>query len=309
MNSYASLAQATPDEVEPAHLTPAKNEDSGVAVPALAGLRAEACCPEEWAQRELQASLRLLAERMQHITGASAAAIALNEGNEMRCRASAGPMATELGASLRADPALIAECMRQQQIICCNAAENGTAADGTSYGNLGIKSVMVMPLVREAEVVGMLELLADRPQAFDDRDGAALQRLSEMVLTAVEHNDAARKVLTNPSNEDHSSSEKPTIPVEGGPGTEAQAVPSPVAKQVDQVNRCEACGFPVSEGRTLCVDCENARAAEDNTETAPAFLTQLVREQEQSWLESHFYTIGTVLMVALTVVALMLKLR
>jgi hypothetical protein len=308
MDSYASLAQATPDEVEPAHLTPSKNEVSGVAVPALAGLRADACCPEEWAQRELQASLRLLAERMQHITGASAAAIALNEGNEMRCRASAGPMAAEWGASLRADPALLAECMRQQQIICCNAAENGTAADGTSYGNLGIKSVMVMPLVREAQVVGILELLADRPQAFDDRDGAALQRLSEMVLTAVEHNDAARRVLTNIGNEDALSSGKPAAPADGMPASGAPPAP-PVSKRVDTVNRCEACGFPVSGGRTLCVDCENARTAEDSSETAPAFLSQLVREQDQNWLQSHFYTIGTLLMVALTVVALMLKLR
>lgn len=307
MDSYAGLAQAAPDEVEAVHLR--SNTEPGILVPALAALPADACSLAEWAQRELHASLRLLAERMQYVTGASAATIALNEGNEMRCRASAGPMATELGASLRADPALIAECMRQQQIICCNAAQNGTAADGTSYGNLGIQSIMVMPLIREAEVIGILELLADRPQAFDDRDGAALERLSDMVLTAVEHHEAARRVFSDIAKQDAIADEKPAAAADGRAADEALVVPSAVSKKVDQVNRCEACGFPVSEGRMLCVDCENARAVEDSSETAPAFLSQLAREQDQNWLQSHFYTIGTVLMVALTVVVLMLKLR
>ena len=309
MESYPSFAPPRSDEFEPAYLAPSNPGVSGIAVPALASLHADACSLEDWARRELRVSLQLLAERMQYVAGASAATIALKEREEMLCRASAGAMARELGTSLRADPALLAECMRQQQIICCNAAENGAAADGTSYGNLGIKSIMVMPLIREAKVVGILELLADRPQAFDDRDGEALERLSEMVLTAVEHYDAARKVLTNLANEDPSSVEKPAVAPEGRPVATPAAVPSTVSMKVDKVNRCEACGFPVSEGRTLCVDCENARAAEDNTETAPAFLSQLVREQNQNWLQSHFYTIGTVLMVALTVVALMLKLR
>jgi transcriptional regulator with GAF, ATPase, and Fis domain len=311
MDSYPSLAQATADEVEYAPLTPSDREIPGILVPALAALHASTFSMEEMAQRDLQVSLQLLAQRMQYITGASAATIALSEGKDILCRASAGPMATELEAPLRANPALITECIRQQQIICCNAAENGISADGTSYGTLGIKSLMVLPLIREAKVIGILELLSDRPQAFDDRDGTALEHLSEIVLTALERSDAAKWALANIANDDLLSSEKPALPSEeSSPSVVGvSSVPSAAAKRVEKVHRCEACGFPVSEGRTLCVDCENARAAEESSGTAPAFLSQLVREQEQGWLQAHFYTIGTLLMVALTVVALMLKLR
>lgn len=312
MDSYASLAQAAADEVEPAHLAPSNTEVSGILVPALAALHVNTSSLEETAHRDLQVSLQLLAERMQYVTGASAATIALNEGQDVLCRASAGPMAVELGTPLRADPALTTECIRQQQIICCNAAENGTGADGTSYGTLGIKSIMVLPLIREAEVIGILELLADRPQAFDDRDGAALEHLSEMVLTAVEHNDAARRASAEITNATPLFTEQPPVPVEAAsakPDIGTPTVASTVAKPVERLHHCDACGFPVSEGRTLCIDCDNARVAEENSGTAPAFLSQLVREQEQGWVQAHFYTIGTLLMVALTVVALMLKLR
>src|SRR5712671_3869853 len=47
----------------------------------------------EMAQRDLDAALQLLAERAQYITGASGAAIALREGENMVCCASAGPSA------------------------------------------------------------------------------------------------------------------------------------------------------------------------------------------------------------------------
>jgi len=55
----------------------------------------------EMAQRDLNAALQLLAERAQYITGASGAAIALREDEEMICRASAGPSAPALGAHLQ----------------------------------------------------------------------------------------------------------------------------------------------------------------------------------------------------------------
>ena len=54
---------------------------------------------------------------------------------------------------------------------------------------------MVMPLLREEEVVGVFELVADRASAFEERDAAALTRLAEMALTAVEHAEAVQRAL------------------------------------------------------------------------------------------------------------------
>jgi len=312
MDTHVIVNQAASETAEVNHPMISAEEARGMVVPALASMRASACSPEETAQRDLQASLQLLADRMQYMTGASAATIALNEGQELLCRASAGPMATELGVPLRVDSALVKQSIREQQIICCNNAENGARADGTSYGSLGIKSIMIMPLTRDSTAVGMFELLADRSQAFDDRDGAALEHLADMVLVALEHNDAAKRALSDITTGSPSSKE-PAIPAgvtsADKPAVTASAVQSRGPKEAAKVNTCQACGFPVSEGKALCLDCEEAQIAEQNNGTAPAFLSELAREQQRGWLQSHFYTIGTVLMVLLTVVALMLKFR
>ena len=53
-----------------------------------------------------------------------------------------------------------------------------------------------MPLVREEEVYGVFELLSGRPRAFEERDFVALNRLAEMIQTAVEHAEAARRAET-----------------------------------------------------------------------------------------------------------------
>ena len=53
----------------------------------------------EMAQRDLKVALQLLAERAQYITGASGAAIALREDEELICRARAGPSAPGAGAA------------------------------------------------------------------------------------------------------------------------------------------------------------------------------------------------------------------
>ncbi len=70
----------------------------------------------QMAQRDLDATLQLLAERAQYITGASGAAIALRQGETMVCCASSGPSAPELGAHLQIDSGLSAESVRTRQI-------------------------------------------------------------------------------------------------------------------------------------------------------------------------------------------------
>jgi GAF domain len=221
-------------------------------------------------------------------------------------RASAGAMAAETGSRLRADSSLIEQSIATRQIVCCNNAEQALRPDGTRYGADGIRSMMVMPLFRDSAIAGMFELLSDRTQAFDDEDGAVLERLSEMALTAVEHAEAGERASSEIARAFESECE---IGSDQIAPAEAAVTQSEPVKEAAKLDSCEACGFPISEGRKLCLDCEEAQAQGQESGLAPAFLTQLENEKQQGWLQAHFYTIGTVLMVALTVVVLMLKLR
>jgi putative methionine-R-sulfoxide reductase with GAF domain len=138
------------------------------------------------AERDLMAAVQLLAERAQYITGATGAAIALRDGDEMVCRASAGGSAPEIGARLQMDSGLSGESIRTRQLLRCNDAQTDGRVNRESCEALGIASVVVMPMLDGGEVIGVFELFSDRAYAFEDRDIVALERMGAMVRTALE---------------------------------------------------------------------------------------------------------------------------
>ena len=293
----------------------------------------------EMALRDLDSALQLLVERAQYITGASGAAIALRVGTDMICRASAGPSAPELGAHLQVNSGLSGESVRTRQILRCDDAETDTRVNRESCKALGIASVVVMPLQRDQEVNGVFELFSGRAYAFEERDITALQRLAEMIQTALEHADAAQRAeheiaaKVEPAVPTKSNDTPPAATAAKSSEVEPQAakqeaatapkmsegVPAPAADQAEpgllsepgKIGKCEACGFPVSGGRTLCLDCEKARTPaggskpSDAVSKGPEFLAHLNEGSEESWLGSHKYLVGIVVMVVIVVVALL----
>jgi putative methionine-R-sulfoxide reductase with GAF domain len=361
-----------PSEVVLANTAPAKTESK----PSAPVVRETLRFPgedggkslSEMAQRDLDATLQLLVERAQYITGASGAAIALRQSGTMVCCASSGASAPELGAHLKVDSGLSAESVKTRQVLHCDDAENDPRVNRESCRALGIASVVVMPLAREEEVYGVFELLSGRPRAFEERDFVALNRLAEMIQTAVEHSDAARRaeaelgkpaaapanapaeVTAVPLNEVvKADSEKPPSEVGTEPAAVASSEPvltelrpseSHVAESATAVavtqspvetpeltpsvlegptetdppsttiafgnlRRCETCGFPVSEGRRLCLDCE-AATPEAIASVDVDIDSQLFGELDSnpSWVRSHTYLIATAVVALATIVLL-----
>ena len=308
------------------------------------------------AQSDLDAALQLLADRAQYITGANGAAIALRRTgkNDMQCRASSGANVPELGALLSTEFGLSGESVRTRRALCCDDAERDPRVNREGCRQLGIASVVVMPVVNDDEVMGVFELFSGKVNAFGERDLSALQRLSEMVETAVKLARAAESVpsmasaseaesavgdddilgeeilevqepvleaaveepaeklelddpgagvqaeenspttaleaLRQPEADALSKSQGlPALPTVEAPAAGAAALSAQVAlpkkplfwsaamspaadagmlEEIDQshvppvlrnLRICEACGFPVSPGRALCVECEEKR--------------------------------------------------
>jgi|HubBroStandDraft_6_1064221.scaffolds.fasta_scaffold349572_2 putative methionine-R-sulfoxide reductase with GAF domain len=307
------------------------------------------------AQRDLDAALQLLAERAQYITGASGAAIALRQGDKMICRARSGESAPELGAHLQVDSGLSAEAVRTRKILRCDDADTDPRVNRESCRSLGIASVAVMPLVREQEVNGIFELLSGRARAFEERDVAALERLAEMIQTALDHADAAKraenemtvsantvaagpgkveskdKVESNPLMRPALEKESDITPTTEGlanPQAPSAIMDSSLAEVPEDgadslvtllsergnIGTCQACGFPVSEGRKLCLDCEAdqipetasiASPAIPASDGAPEFLANLAAPEVKSWWQSHSYVVVTILLVAATVILIL----
>jgi hypothetical protein len=333
--------------------------------------------------------LQLLVERAQYITGATGTALALPQGEEMVCRASAGSSAPAVGARLQVRSGLTGESIARRQLLRCDNAESDPRVNLETCRALGIASIVVLPLLRRSgEVRGLFELFSDHPYAFEERDLIALERMADLTLTALDLAEQRQNIVPAPAPrreperpveapaatatatiaspasaiplgisvqtplQDPVSvplkpelvepelvkpelAEPPAVPAEPPeipsplPGSSLPVpVPASVPEAMLRVEKCASCGFPVSEGRTLCLDCEqkdagkkarekeqgeiahgepgqdtaSASAAAMEEEFVPAFLRNAVPARE-SWLANHVNLLAIVVLILGVLVA------
>ena len=361
-----SILDPEPDAVQPPSL-PVRESSRDLQFPAEDGGESLA----SWARRDLEATLQLLADRAQYITGASGAAIALRDGDQIICRASSGPSAPEVGSYLQVSSGLSGESVRTRKTLRCDDASTDPRVNHESCRALGIASFAVMPLLRNGEVVGIFEIFSACSHSFHERDLLALERMGEMVNTALDQvgdtspttgmaaleaqsilfqSEPARPapdasiavpapakvrtsepvssalqgqaklvppaIATTIRDQSFSQPPKTVSPILHFTTPEpARVVPSPsVDSHSDRaIHTCSSCGFPVSAGRTLCLDCEAKLPVNQfrNDSNTPAFLDGLAAESKQTglkqWISKNRYLIGTVLFAGATIILLLLR--
>src|SRR3981081_3458223 len=286
-------------------------------------------------EAELDSALQLLVERAQYITGATGTALALPQGEEMVCRASAGSSAPAVGARLQVRSGLTGESIARRQLLRCDNAESDPRVNLETCRALGIASIVVLPLLRRSgEVRGLFELFSDHPYAFEERDLIALERMAALTLTALDLAEERQNFAPAPApgREPERPVEPPAasmakqtsaipinipntpefaeptvLPVESTavraeptvfpaepavlpaepsvdlapePEPVLKLEPAPVPEAMLRVQKCASCGFPVSEGRTLCLDCEKKDTGEKAFEKKQS-------EREQGAIEKH----------------------
>jgi len=334
-------------------------------------------------ETELDSALQLLVERAQYITGATGTALALPQGEEMVCRASAGSSAPAVGARLQVRSGLTGESISRRQLLRCDNAEADPRVNLETCRALGIASIVVLPLLRRSgEVRGLFELFSDHPYAFEERDLIALERMADLTLTALDLAEQRQNFASAPAPRGEPEKRvepsaagsaqpvaaipidipstpefvestvlpvEPTVVLAEPPVVRAEPTvfpaeppvvraepsvdlaPEPVLKlepvlvpeAMLRVQKCASCGFPVSEGRTLCLDCEKKdtekkafekKQREQDTssdsvgasaaasvsvtpdEFVPAFLANAVPPPE-SWLADHVNLLAVVVLI------------
>lgn len=134
----------------------------------------------------LEVVLNEIVEQACLATGATGAAIVLKRDSEMVCRASSGSTAPDLGSLLDTSSGLSGTCLRTLRTERCDDVLTDGRADVAASFRLGVRSVMVMPLIREDKLLGVFELFSSRACAFGDRDERTLEALASRTLTSLE---------------------------------------------------------------------------------------------------------------------------
>lgn len=149
---------------------------------------------ESSANLALEIVLNEIVEQACLATGATGAAIVLERGGELVCRASTGANAPALGVRLGTDAGLTGACVKTLQIQRCDDAQSDSRADMEASRWLGIRSVMVLPLLRNHDLLGLFEVFSSYPSAFGERDERTLEALAQRTLNNLQR--AAETLVT-----------------------------------------------------------------------------------------------------------------
>jgi hypothetical protein len=245
------------------------------------------------ARLEFQACLQLLAERASFLTAAKGVAIAVLDGEAFVYSATVGCSVPEPGGLLETSNDLVRNCIA-----------SGSAVHSDSVAGQG-DSVLVVPVKISGRAVGFFELTS--PYHFGEEDIEAITRLAGLLNVAIEHRDAAveaEKYAIAPMPEADTPTvtklwHAPEVVAEPAPEAELNRASSSVGSEI---HSCTGCGFPVSAGRRLCVECEQKAGA-------PSPVAELFQAADQeSWITAHGYTIATILVTAFAL-AIILWLR
>jgi hypothetical protein len=131
---------------------------------------------------DLNAALKLISERACSITRGSGSAIAIANGNGMRCRARVGENAPPVGTELDISCGLSGKCVSGGKALRCDDTENDPRVDFETCQLLGIRSVLAAPIRYDQRTVGVLEVFSNHPFAFDEGDLAVAERLAQTVI-------------------------------------------------------------------------------------------------------------------------------
>jgi TonB family protein len=143
---------------------------------------------------QIERMLDQVLEQVLLATSATAAAVALSEGRQeegMVCRASVGPNAPDVGVRLDVSSGLSGACVRTREVQYCADTEGDSRVNAAASRRLQVRSVLVVPVIEDQQLLGVFEIFSPHPGAFGNRD---LQNLQTLTCVIVENLQELRRL-------------------------------------------------------------------------------------------------------------------
>jgi len=139
------------------------------------------------ADLDLQKVMNLIAERAQELAHATGAVIELVDNQELVYRAATGTASRSLGLRLKIDASFSGRCVRTGTVLRCDDSQIDPLVNREACERVGLRSMIVVPLHFRKRVAGVLKVLSERPQAFDERDSQVLELMAGLLGAAMSH--------------------------------------------------------------------------------------------------------------------------
>ena len=120
-------------------------------------------------------------EQARKATGATGAAIALIRDGEMICRATTGKNAPDLGVRVDMTAGLPAASLLTGKIQQCSDTEQGGLVNAEVCRRLGVRSMVIAPLVNGSGAFGILQVFSSEPHVFGEHEIETLEILAKRI--------------------------------------------------------------------------------------------------------------------------------
>jgi len=138
------------------------------------------------AEIALDVALYELLQQACTATLATSGAIGFCDCGEIVCRARTGVSAPDLGVRLDQHSILAASCFETRDSQRCDDTETDPRVDAERCRRLGVRSILLVPILRVQELIGILEVLSPLPNAFGDKEAEVLRMFSQRVIDKLE---------------------------------------------------------------------------------------------------------------------------
>ena len=136
---------------------------------------------------DLEGVMALVAQQAHSITRAAGAVVELAEGDEMVYRAVAGAVANQLGLRLKRATSLSGLCVANATPLYCEDSELDSRVDRQACRRVGLRSMVIVPLIHHGVAVGALKVFSPEVSAFGDNDVQILSLMSDLIAAAMFH--------------------------------------------------------------------------------------------------------------------------
>lgn len=134
---------------------------------------------------DLERVMRLIVDLTPKVTSGEGAVIELVEGDEMVYRAASGVAEKHVGLRLPLAGSLSGRAVAGAALMRCDDTDVDPRVDGPACRAIGIRSMVIAPLIEGNAAVGALKSFSSFANAFDDLDTYALQLLAGMTSGAL----------------------------------------------------------------------------------------------------------------------------
>jgi PAS domain S-box-containing protein len=127
--------------------------------------------------------MRVIAERSMGLTRASGAVIEALEGEDLIPQIHLGTEAPRL----KIGNSLSGVCVQTGELQRCDDVATDPRVGHSGYKELGVKSMLAVPLKHEQRIIGVLKVVSPKASAFSERDEKALRLLGGLMGTSLDH--------------------------------------------------------------------------------------------------------------------------